>query len=320
MAAAALGRRMRLAVIVMDGGLFPSYSNFVHLPRIHSLFVDVRIFSVRQPIAELAAALQEFQPEGIIGYPSTLEALAQEQRAGRLGVLRNRPFGSVVTLSEPLLSSARAVIGEAFEVPVYDFYATGECMYIARSCAEGAALHVASDMAIVEVVDAQGKPVPPGTFGAKVYLTNLENRVQPFLRYELSDVVAWEEGPCACGSPFPRLRSIAGRTDDLLHVEGADGASETLHPYWLMVPLLGRHEIRDYQVKQVARNVLEVSVVGQPGNGGVGLRLREIEEDLRASLVRARAGAGVEFRVASVERIAPDPVTGKTRRIWSAVA
>src|SRR6201999_1582338 len=104
------------------------------------------------------------------------------------------------------------------------------------------------------------------------------------------------------------------RTDDLLEVEGADGAPETLHPYWLMVPLLGRHEIRDYQVRQVARNVLEVSVVAQPGRALQALRLGEIERDLHASLARSSAGGRVRFHVTSVERIAPDPVTGKTRR------
>ena len=319
-AGAAIGRRGRLAVIVMDGGLYPSYSNFVHLPRLHSLFVDVRILSVRQPVSELVASLQEFRPEGVIGYPSTLEALAVEQQAGRLDILRNRPFGSVVTLSEPLLPTARQAIADAFDVPVYDFYATGECMYIARSCAEGSALHVSTDMSILEVVDRDGRAVPPGTFGAKMYLTNLENRVQPFIRYELSDVAAWEEGTCACGSPFPRLKAISGRTDDLLQVDGPAGVPETIHPYWLMVPLLGRHEIRDYQVKQVARNVLEVSIVGQAGHEGQALRLREIEAALHESLDRSRVAGLVRFHVASVDRIAPDPVTGKARRIWSAIA
>jgi len=319
-AGAALGRRGRLAVIVMDGGLFPSYSNFVHLPKLHSFFVDVRILSVRTPIAELVASLQEFQPEGIIGYPSTLEALALEQLAGRLDILRNRPLGSVVTLSEPLLRTTSEVIGRAFDVPVYDFYATGECMYIARSCDEGAALHVSSDMTLLEVVDRVGRPVPAGTFGAKVYLTNLENRVQPFIRFEISDVVAWAEEPCRCGSPFPRLTAVSGRTDDLLLVDGPDGAPATIHPYWLMVPLLERHEIRDYQVKQVARNVLEVSVVRQLGHEGTAFPLRDVEEALYASLERSRVGGAVRFHVASVDRIAQDPVTGKTRRIWSAMA
>jgi phenylacetate-CoA ligase len=314
----AAGRPGRLAVLVMDGGLFPSYSNFVHLPRLHGLFVDLRVLSVRKPLAELVAELEEFQPEGVIGYPSVVEALAREQLAGRLSILRNRPVGAVVTLSEPLLPSARRSIAEAFDVPVDDFYATGECMYIARSCPHGTALHVASDMALLEVVDQGGRPVPPGTFGHKVLLTNLENFVQPFIRYEVSDVVAWEEAACACGSPFPRLKSVSGRTDDILHVAGEQGRSETIHPYWLMVPLLERHDIRDYQIRQLASDALEVSVVPSDARPGPGL-LGEVEAALRASLLSARVDANLRIQVDVVDRILPDPVTGKTRRIYSAL-
>ncbi len=312
----ARGRPGRLAVLLMDGGLYPSYSNFIHVPRLHELFVDLHVFSVRTPIVDLVAALNEFQPEGIVGYPSTVTALACEQLAGRLRVLRNAPVGSVVTLSEPLLPTARALIGRAFEVPVDDFYATGECMYIARSCSHGAALHVSTDMALLEVVDREGRAVPPGAFGHKVLLTNLENLVQPFIRYEISDVVAWEEAPCPCGSPFPRIKGISGRTDDILYVGGSDGPTEAIHPYWLMAALLERHEIRDYQVKQIARNDLEVSLVPVQGRA---LRLAEIEEALRASLKRSEVETTVRFHLEAVDGIAPDPVTGKARRIWSSV-
>jgi phenylacetate-CoA ligase len=314
----AAGRPGRLAVLVMDGGLFPSYSNFVHVPRVHRHFVDLRILSVRKPLHELVAELDAFQPEGLIGYPSVVEALAREQLGGRLSILRNPPVGAVVTLSEPLLPTARRTIADAFEVPVDDFYATGECMYIARSCAHGAALHVASDMALLEVVDRDNRPVAPGTFGDKVLLTNLENYVQPFVRYEVNDVVAWEEAPCACGSPFPRLKSVSGRTDDVLHVAGEHGRSETIHPYWLMVPLLERHDIRDYQIKQLARDVLEVSVVPSVPSPAPTL-LGEVESALRASLRTSRVDASVRIHVEAVDRIAPDPITGKTRRIFSAL-
>jgi len=140
--------------------------------------------------------------------------------------------------------------------------------------------------------------------------------VQPFIRYELSDVVAWEPGPCACGSPFPRLRSISGRTDEILYVDRADGQREAIHPYWLMVPLLERHEIRDYQVKQVTRNELEVSVVAAPG---MPLRPAAIEAALRASLESSQLASPLRIKVVAVSYIAPDAVTGKARRIWSAV-
>ena len=44
-------------------------------------------------------------------------------------------------------------------------------------------------------MDGEGNPVPTGEASSKVLLTNLVNRVQPLIRYELSDAVALEDGP-----------------------------------------------------------------------------------------------------------------------------
>jgi phenylacetate-coenzyme A ligase PaaK-like adenylate-forming protein len=309
----ALRRRARVAVVLMDGGLYPSYSNFIHLPRWHRRFVDVRVLSVRASTGDLVRELNEFAPDGVIGYPSTLAALATEQLAGRLRILRNGDPGGIVTLSEPLLPTTRELLTRAFEVRVDDFYATGECMYIARSCGAGPALHVAADMALLEVVDDRGRPVPPGTFGAKVLLTNLENFVQPFIRYELRDLVAWEREPCACGSPFPRLTSVSGRTDDVLRLRAADGSCAEVHPYFAMVALLARHDILDYQVRQISNDRIDVAVVPRASQA---LSVTEIEDALRVSLRDARVDERLVIRVHVVPSLAPDPATGKARRVW----
>jgi hypothetical protein len=95
-----------------------------------------------------------------------------------------------------------------------------------------------------------------------------------------------------------------------------NGGYDIVHPYAIMVPMLHRDDIREYQVKQVARNAFEVSVVpagaGAPAAG-------EIEGSLLASLRSSRVEANLRFSVECVERIAPDPKSGKTRRIWSAI-
>ena len=43
-------------------------------------------------------------------------------------------------------------------------------------------------MCIVELVDADNRPVPPGVPSARVLVTNLTNLTQPLIRYELNDV------------------------------------------------------------------------------------------------------------------------------------
>ena len=72
-------------------------------------------------------------------------------------------------------------------------------------------MHLQADWAVLEVVDRRGEPVPPGQPGEKVLLTNLYNTVQPFLRYEVDDVVTMSPGPCPCGNPLPLILRVEGR-------------------------------------------------------------------------------------------------------------
>lgn len=76
-------------------------------------------------------------------------------------------------------------------------------------------LHVNSDWVVLEPVDADHAPTPPGIASHTVLLTNLANRVQPLIRCDLGDSVLARPDPCPCGSPFPAIR-VQGRRDDVL--------------------------------------------------------------------------------------------------------
>lgn len=54
-------------------------------------------------------------------------------------------------------------------------------------------LHVNSDWFILEPIDAAGRPTPPGERSDSVLVTNLANRVQPVIRYDLGDSVVMDE-------------------------------------------------------------------------------------------------------------------------------
>ena len=87
-------------------------------------------------------------------------------------------------------------------------------MSIAYACTEGW-LHVNADWVLLEPVDAEHRPMPPGEPSHTVLLTNLANRVQPIIRYDLGDSVIAKPEPCACGSPLPAIR-VEGRHDDVV--------------------------------------------------------------------------------------------------------
>ena len=75
-------------------------------------------------------------------------------------------------------------------------------MGIAFDCRYGN-LHLNADWVILEPVDAALRPVPPGTPSHSTLLTNLANRVQPILRYDIGDSVTMLPDPMSMRKPAP---------------------------------------------------------------------------------------------------------------------
>jgi phenylacetate-coenzyme A ligase PaaK-like adenylate-forming protein len=178
---------------------------------------EFRVFPVQQPLEDLVAGLNAFDPAMLTGYPSALELLAEEQAAGRLKL---RPV-ILECGGESLAEDASAHMKAVFVCSVHSMYSASECLPMAFSC-DHDWLHVNSDWVILEPVDKDFRPAPPGEPSHTVLLTNLANRVQPLIRYDLGDSVLVRAEPCPCGSALPAIRVI-GRLDDVLHLRAADG-------------------------------------------------------------------------------------------------
>jgi phenylacetate-CoA ligase len=183
-----------------------------------------RMFSVQRPLAELVAALNAFDPAILSGYPSALELLAEEQATGHLHL---RPI-LVETAGESTPPGARARMAANFGCEVKDAYGASEFPFFAFSCPNGW-LHVSSDWAILEPIDARLRPAPSGEPSYTVLLTNLANWIQPIIRYDLGDSVLSRPDRCPCGSLLPAIR-VAGRRDDVLRFETADGRIVSVLP------------------------------------------------------------------------------------------
>lgn len=136
--------------------------------------------------------------------------LAAEQDAGRLHI---RPV-LVLPTSEGLSQDGYDRIAKAFHAKVRTVYVATECLFMAIGCEHGWH-HVNSDWAILEPVDASYQPVPPGEEAHTVLVSNLANRVQPILRYDLGDRILQRPDPYPCGNPLPAIR-VRGRAADIL--------------------------------------------------------------------------------------------------------
>jgi phenylacetate-CoA ligase len=222
------------------------------------------------PVDEMVAALNAYQPDALFGYPTIGGILAGEQLAGRLDI--SPRMGAFA--GEALTADIRRRFEEAWGFQPINVYAATEAPPMAASSLEDADLEIHEDLVILEVVDQRNRPVPPGTPGAKVLLTNLVNFAQPLIRYELSDAVTMAGGPSPTGRPYQRIASVNGRIADTLYLTGAHGGEVALHPSALGPAFARVPAVRQFQLLHDERGLHARVVLGDGADDDAPDRVR----------------------------------------------
>lgn len=184
----------------------------------------IRVFPVHMHVPKMVTELNQFRPVILAPYASIAALLASEQKLGHLHI---NPVLLVPT-AEGLPPSEYDRIARVFNTKVRNSYAATECAFLSYSCEYGW-LHVNSDWVMLEPVDADYQPVPPGEQSYTVLISNLANRVQPILRYDLGDSILQRPDPCPCGNPLPAIR-VQGRAADMLTFSTNRGEKVTIAP------------------------------------------------------------------------------------------
>lgn len=231
-----------------------SFSRFG--PRLGKAF---QALPVHTPLPQLVAGLNRFQPVILMSYATVTKLLAREQEAGRLHI---KPVLILLT-AEGLAPDEYERIARAFNTRVANSYAASECPFMSANCKHGW-LHVNADWIVLEPVDAGYRPVPPGTQSHTVLISNLANRVQPFLRYDLGDSVLMQPDPCPCGNRLPAIR-VQGRAADVLTFPADRGERITLPPLLFGTLVYVIPGIEQFQVVQTAPTSLRVRL--RPADG-----------------------------------------------------
>jgi phenylacetate-coenzyme A ligase PaaK-like adenylate-forming protein len=131
-------------------------------------------------------------------------------------------FQGIFSTGEVLLTPQRTLIEQVFHSKVYDSYGHMERTVAVSECADGS-LHVNPEYGVLELVDKKlmqptAQHRDARVLNAAVVGTSLHNRSMPLLRYEVGDVIQFEEPaqPCPCGRAMPRVRCIEGRREDII--------------------------------------------------------------------------------------------------------
>ena len=253
-----------------------------------------------QPLQDTVKQLNEWQPEVLIAYASMAGILAAEQLAGRLDIHPK----VVYSASEVLTTQTRQRVREVWGDEPYNQYVATEAAGIAAEHRVCRHMHFFEDLVIVEVVDDHNRPVPPGEFGAKILITNLFNRTQPLIRYELNDSVRTVTEVHSCGLPFAVLDTIQGRVEDALHLPTVAGGRVVVQPLVFnrvmdIIPVAG------WQVAQQPDDGLLVLLMGAHD----GLADEALVDQLAASL--AQEGARAPYITVQRVTTIPKSAAGK---------
>ncbi|MDR1065496.1 MAG: phenylacetate--CoA ligase, partial [Oscillospiraceae bacterium] len=118
----------------------------------------------------------------------------------------------------------RRRIANELGVKLYDIYGLTEIYGpgIGMSCEHECGMHCWDDYMYFEIIDPKtGKNLPDGELGELV-ITTLVKQGAPLIRYRTHDLTRIIPGECACGSPYPRIDTLIGRTDDMVKVKGVN--------------------------------------------------------------------------------------------------
>jgi phenylacetate-CoA ligase len=265
--------------------------------------ITFRYFDLMLPLEDAVAALNQLDPQIVIGPPSLLGFLATEREQGRLRIHPER----LIAVAEVLEPHDRTRFETIFHASIHQVYQCTEG-FIATSCASGS-LHIQEDLVAV-----QFEPLPGDHDGEQErvtpIITDLWRHIQPIIRYRLNDILQLAPQPCHCGSAFRVISAIEGRSDDVCYFESQTKGLRPFFPDTLRrMILLASPDIVDYQIVQASPGHLHIFLALPPH-----ARFNQVENLVCQSVATTLASYGCRLAKVDVEEGLPMLPPGVKRR------
>lgn len=246
--------------------------------------------------------IRRFRPRMLFGYPSSLALIARHAESKGIS-MHDLGIRVAFVTSERLYEDQKSDIERIFACPVANGYGGRDAGFIAHQCPQGG-MHITAEDIIVEIVDQEGNPLPPGQAG-EVVITHMATRDFPFVRYRTGDVAVLDDADCPCGRGLPLLKEIQGRTTDF--IMASDGT--LMHGLALIYAVRDVPGVSLFKIIQESRKRTRILVV--PDDKFDEQSKNRIKQD-----AEARLGKEAEVTIEVVEDI-PREKSGKYRYVVS---
>ena len=153
--------------------------------------------------AEWSEVLEKERPDSFVGMPVQLLRLLRV--CGRGSLRRALVSGDLCPAA--VIEGCESILGSR----LFPHYGSREmALGGAITCPAHAGMHLRENHVIAEIVDEDGKPLPPGEYGELV-ITTIGMEAMPLIRYRTGDYTRILPGKCPCGSEALRLDTVSRR-------------------------------------------------------------------------------------------------------------
>lgn len=178
--------KYRIATVIHTSPGASSYNGYLRaLAAFPDYAHNIKAISVLEDVDSIVEKLNEFKPDVLTGYASSLILLAKEKKEGRLKI----DLKLIANSAELLREEVYHELSEAFGCPVINNYCMTEGGEIAMANGSPEML-LNEDWVIVEPVDENLMPLKDASqFSNGILITDLSNFIQPIIRYYVGDRV-----------------------------------------------------------------------------------------------------------------------------------
>lgn len=183
-----------------------SHYDFINKIRFYSTFhINERNFDIYWK------SLNNFKPKFIVGFPSSVYELCK--MADSKGLHLTHKVKVFFPTAETVLPEHREVINRVMGCKLVDQYASSEGAPFILEC-EAGNMHIHPLTGIFEVVNEDMQPAQEG----EILVTSFITHGTPLIRYRIGDRIkqAQQNKKCNCGSIFPLIDKIEGRSTDYI--------------------------------------------------------------------------------------------------------
>ncbi len=192
----------------------------------------------------------------------------KDKIALKKGVIGSERWG------EKMRERIQSILG----IELYDIYGLTEIYGpgIGVNCPYDKGIHYWDDYFYLEIVDPQTlKPVPDGEEG-EIVITTLVKEGAPLIRFRTHDISRIIPEECPCGSGYPMIDIIKGRSDDMIKIHGVNVFPAQIEEVIATFPQLSsEYQIRLSHLDEKDTMRIYVETTGEYDFAALGKELEE---------------------------------------------